>query len=150
METPNLLQLPTSILEALNNLISLWTQDLLVSNHSLIITENLVSVHDGTNIVLSLQLSIETEPLSTTQNVEETLEDYFSYSDINNIEETVLQEPVPSLRITEPENTNIMLKENSTLEKLLDDLTEEKKKVIIRRNPLTGLIYEEKFKEILS
>jgi hypothetical protein len=134
METPNLLQLPTPILEALNNLISLWTQDPLASNHSLIITENLVSVHDGTDIVLSLQLPIETEPLFATQN----------------IEETVPQEPAPSLRITEPENINIVLKENSTLEKLFDDLTEEKEKVITQRNPLTGLTYEAKFKEILS
>src|ERR1043165_1079343 len=150
MKTLNSSQLPTPILEALHNLISLWTQDPLALNHSLIITENLVLVHDGTNIVLSLQLPIETESLSTTQNVEETLEDYFSYSDINNIEETVLQEPVPLLRITEPENTYIVLKENSILEKLLDDLTKEKKKVITHRNPLTGLTYEEKFKEILS
>ena len=123
METLNSSQLSTPILEALHNLISLWTQDPLASNHSLIITGNLVSVHDGTNIVHSLQLPIETESLSTTQNVEETLEDYFSYSDINNIEETVPQEPVPLLKITEPENINISLKENSTLEKLLDDLT---------------------------
>jgi len=152
METLNSSQLPTPILEALHNLISLWTQDPLASNHSLIITGNLVSVHDGTNIVHSLQLPIEIEPLSVTQDVEETSEDYFSCLDTNNliIEEIVPQEPVPLLKITEPEKINISPKENPTLEKLLVDLTEEKEKVITRRNPLTGQTSEEKFKEIIS
>ena len=119
------------------------------------ITRNTVSVHNNTDIITLLQLLIEIEPESAMppSSIENILDDYFSYSDLDNLvpsSEMLLQELTPSLLSSEPDYSICPLKEDTILSKLLVDMTEEKTKVFARCNPLTGQTNSGKLQEITT
>lgn len=86
-------------------------------------------------------------------SIENILNDYFPYSDLDNLvppSEMLLQELTPSLLSSEPDYSIHLLKEDTILSKLLVDMTEEKTKVFARCNPLTGRTNLEKLQEITT
>ena len=121
-------------LEALNNFMRLWTNDPFSLDNSLTITRNTVSVHNDTDIITLLQLPIEIEPEPSMppSSIENILDDYFPYSDLDNLvplSEMLLQELTPFLLSSEPDYSICSLKEDTILSKLLVDMTEKKTKV---------------------
>ena len=63
MNTPDTQQLQPQTLNALNDFLSIWNQDLLASTNSLVLTGNQITVLNETNILLSIILLIELEVL---------------------------------------------------------------------------------------
>ena len=155
METPNSFKIQTQTLEALNNFMRLWTNDPFSLDNSLTITRNTVLVYNDTDVITLLQLpiEIEPEPAMPPSSIENILDDYFPYSDLDNLvppSEMLLQELTPSLLSSEPDYPIRPLKEDTILSKLLVDMTEEKTKVFARCNPLTGRTNSEKLQEITT
>ena len=78
MNTPNTQQLQSRTLNILNDFLSIWNQDLLVSTNSLVLTGNQITILNETNVLLSITLPIEPEALiQDLENEQETLENIF-------------------------------------------------------------------------
>src|SRR5947209_18345459 len=86
MNTPNTQQLQSQTLNTLNDFLSIWNQDLLVLTNSLVLTRNQITVLNETDVLLSVTLLIESEPL--TQDLEkeqESLENLFPDIDLDGL-----------------------------------------------------------------
>ncbi|CAG8762087.1 9069_t:CDS:1, partial [Ambispora leptoticha] len=129
--------------------------DPLVTNNSLIINGNSIVVHDGTDIITSFQYVLETEPDLPTQHLEnvDILNNYFP--DIAFDDLTFFIEPVEKeLDVLPPQLdadiVQIQDTENEVLARLIKDFTEVKEEVFLRCNPLIGVNFKEKLREIVS
>src|SRR5437016_5548289 len=86
MNTPDTRQLQPQTLNALNDFLSIWNQDLLALTNSLVLTENQITVLNETNVLLSITLLIEPEALiQDLENEQETLENIFPNIDLDNL-----------------------------------------------------------------
>src|SRR2546426_3620474 len=86
MNTSDTQQLQLRTLNALNNFLSIWNQDLLISTNSLVLTGNQITVLNETNVLLSIILPIELEALiQDLENEQETLENIFPNIDLDNL-----------------------------------------------------------------
>ncbi|CAG8759473.1 9013_t:CDS:2, partial [Ambispora leptoticha] len=102
-------------------------QDSLAANNSLTITGNFIVVHNKTDIITSLQFSLETSPDIPTPHLDsvDALDNYLPNIDFSNPieEESVIFPLQPNTDIVLTQDT-----ENNILSRLIKDLTEEKDK----------------------
>src|SRR5947209_1092230 len=169
MNTPNTQQLQFQTLNALNDFLSIWNQDPLASTNSLVLTRNQITVLNETDVLLSVTLPIESEPLThDLEKEQESLENLIPDIDLDNlIPTTELESELISLPQEEIRNYDDEAIEksssqkesdleenqfpsNSILAKLIVDLTIEQDEVFTRINPLIEITYKEKLKEIIS
>ena len=61
MDTSNTQQLQPQTLNAISEFFRIWNQDPLVTNHSLVLTGNQVSIMNETDIFLTMTIPTETE-----------------------------------------------------------------------------------------
>ena len=144
-------------------------QDLLASTNSLVLTGNQITVLNETNILLSITLLIEPETLiQDLEDEQEILENIFPNIDLDNLIPSTESEKEPTSLLQEEIRSNDKetteepspqkesdLEEyqsisNSILIELIEDLTIEQEEVFTRINPLIGITYKEKLKEIIS
>ena len=102
-------------LTALKELVRQWNRDPLAQHNGLVITKNLLTVTNGTEILLSLQFP--TESIEQTQNYSEDNE-----PEIVNDEVTFTLEPV---NLTETNNADPDSKSEVTMAAMMKDLNEE-------------------------
>ena len=162
MNTQNTQQLQPQTLNALNEFLTIWNQDPLATNHSLVLTGNQVSVMNETNIFLTITIPTETEtPIQTTEDESDMFESLFPSVNLDELletEETTMpsqqedlnEETTEELLLQEPDQEEIFSPLNNSLTEFIDDLTTEKDKVFTRMDPLIGTTYEEKLQEIIS
>ena len=122
-----------------------------------------------TNVLLSITLPIEPEALiQDLENEQETLENIFSNINLDNLISSTESEKEPislsqeEIRSYDKETTEESSSQkesdlkkdqsisNSILIKLIDNLMIEQEEVFTRINPLIGITYKEKLKEIIS
>src|SRR5437016_1614002 len=169
MNTPDTRQLQSQTLNALNDFFSIWNQDLLASTNSLVLIGNQITVLNKTNILLSITFLIEPEALiQDLENEQETLENIFSNINLDNLIPSTESEKEP-ISLSQEEIGNYdketteessLQKEldlekdqsisNSILTKLIDNLMIKQEEIFTRINPLIGITYKEKLKEIIS
>jgi hypothetical protein len=163
MDTSNT-QLQPQTLNALNEFLTIWNQNPLATNHSLVLTGNQVSIMNETNIFLTITIPTETEIL--TQITENELEIFESLFSSINIDELLETEETTMLSQQEKENSNEEILEefslqeldqeenqslsNDLLIKFIDDIIEDTEEVFIRLNLLIETTFKEKLKEIIS
>ena len=155
MDTPATQRLQSQTIKALEDFLEIWNQDPLATNNSLAITGNQVSVLNETDILISLTLPTNKEPEHSMQEIEPSpLETFFENIETDNLnlladieqEEESMQEELSSQNLETEENIAI----NHPLTRIIDDLTTEKDEVFTRLEPLLGITYKEKLKEIIS
>src|SRR5438105_6115278 len=79
-------QLQPRTLNALNDFLSIWNQDLLASSNSLVLTGNQITILNETNVLLLIILPIEPEALiQDLENEQETLENIFPNINLDNL-----------------------------------------------------------------
>ncbi|CAG8641405.1 9710_t:CDS:2 [Ambispora leptoticha] len=137
------------------NPLIIFNQDPLAANNSLIVTGNSIVVYDRTDIITSFQYVPETEPDLPTQHLENAnvLNNYFP--DIAFDDLTFSIEPIEEeldILPSQPDADIVLIRdtENEVLTRLIKDLTEVKEEVFIRHNPLIGINFKEKLREILN
>jgi hypothetical protein len=164
MDPQDTQQLQPRTLNALNTFLNIWNQDPLATNHSLVFTENQVSIMNETNVFLTITIPTETETLNQTRenesdifeslfpsiNLEELLETeettMLSPQENDNLNEEILEES----HTQEPDHEEILPPSNNLLTKFINDLTKDTEEVFIRINPLIEITFKEKLKEIIS
>ena len=122
MNTSNTQQLQSQTLNALNDFLSIWNQDPLASTNSLVLIRNQITVLNKTDVLLSVILPIESEPL--TQDLEKEQENFKNlFLDINLddlIPSTEAEKEIFSLSQKEIGNENDKVFEESLLQKESD------------------------------
>ena len=107
MNTPDTQYLQPQTLNALNNFLSIWNQDLLASTNSLVLTGNQITVLNETNILLSITLLIEPETLiQDLEDEQEILENIFPNIDLDNLIPSTESEKEPTSLLQEEIRSN--------------------------------------------
>src|ERR1044071_8939149 len=158
MNTPNTQQLRPQTLNALNEFLTIWNQDPLATNHSLVVTGNQVSVMNETNVFLTITIPTETE--NTDSAIENESEIFESLFPSINLDELLETEETTMLSQQEKENSNEEILEgfslqeldqeenrslsNDLLIKFIDDIIEDTEEVFIRLSPLIETTFKDR------
>jgi hypothetical protein len=164
MNTQNTQRLQPQTLNALNEFLTIWNQDPLATNHSLVLTGNQVSVMNETNVFLTITIPTETETSNqTVENEPDIFESLFPSIDLDELletEETAMlpqqekenlnEETLEEFPLQESDYEESQSPSNDLLTKFIDDLTKDTEEIFIRINPLIETTFKEKLKEIIS